>query len=37
MVEGQIFESSYEKEGQTIYETTVAADNLAIIPTGKGE
>ena len=37
MVEGQIFESSYEKDGQTVYETTVAADNLAIIPTGKGE
>lgn len=37
MIEGQIFESSYEKAGEKIYETTLAADLVAIIPTGKGE
>lgn len=36
MVEGQIFESSYEKDGQEVYETTIAADHVAVIPTGKG-
>ena len=37
MVEGQVSETSYEKDGATVYETTLAVDLLAVIPTGKGE
>lgn len=35
MVRGRVSESSYEKDGATIYETTLAADSVARIPTGK--
>ncbi|MCJ1902853.1 single-stranded DNA-binding protein [Paracoccus versutus] len=35
--EGKIFEASYDKDGHTVYETTLAAELVAIIPTGKGE
>lgn len=34
-IEGNVFDTSYEKDGQTVYETTLAADTLSIIPTGK--
>ena len=35
MVRGRVSESSYEKDSVTIYETTLAAESLALIPTGK--
>ena len=35
-VEGNFFESSYSRDGGTVYETTLAADFLAVIPTGRG-
>ena len=35
MVRGRVSESSYEKDAATIYETTLAADSVARIPTGK--
>ena len=34
-IEGNVFDTSYEKDGQTHYDTTLAADTLFIIPTGK--
>ncbi|MFN8679963.1 single-stranded DNA-binding protein (plasmid) [Paracoccus versutus] len=36
-VEGKLSESSYEKDGHQVYETTLAADLFAIIPTGRAE
>lgn len=35
MVRGRVSESSYEKDAAVIYETTLAAESLALIPTGK--
>lgn len=32
---GRIAESRYEKDGQQVFETTLTADRLAVIPTGK--
>ena len=37
MVEGRLSETSYEKDGAKIFDTTLAADHFAIIPTGKGQ
>ena len=34
-VRGRIAESNYEKDGQTVYETSLAADRFAVVPTGK--
>lgn len=34
-VQGNIFESSYDKNGSTLYDTTLSADEVAILPTGK--
>lgn len=36
MVEGKTYESSYERDGQTVYETTLAVDRMAIVPTNRG-
>ena len=34
-VRGRIAEGSYEKDGQTIYETSLTADRFAVVPIGK--
>ncbi len=34
---GRIAEGKYEKDGQTVYETSLTADRLAVVPTGKDE
>ena len=34
---GRIAESSYEKDGSTVYETALTVERLAVIPTGKND
>ena len=34
-VRGRIGESNYEKDGQTVYDTSLTADRFAVVPVGK--
>lgn len=36
-IEAKVRDSSYEKDGQTVYDTTLVAETVAIVPTGRGE